>query len=68
MLLSASFAAPAGAEMPTTKVGKPAVCALATDMTAPGESSIAVLPLAGQFGWPSVASRMNFGFEIGQPC
>ena len=47
--------------MPTTNVGKPAVVAAVTAATAPGVSSLFVLPLAGQLGWPSVAITMNLG-------
>ena len=59
-MLSAISGAPP-AEMPTTNVGMPAVFAAVTAATAPGVSSLPILPVAGQFGWPSVASTMNFG-------
>src|SRR5262245_50213614 len=66
-MLSAISGAPP-AEMPTTKVGIPAALAAVTAATAPGVSSaIVLLPLAGQFGWPSVASTMNFGFWSASP-
>ena len=48
--------------MPTTNVGIPAVAAFVTAVIAPGASSADMLPDAGQFGWPSVASTMNLGF------
>src|SRR6185312_7049098 len=61
-------------EMPTTKVGKPAILAALTAASAAGESSGIMPPgsipplvppipaLAPQLGSPSVASSRNFGF------
>jgi hypothetical protein len=50
--------------IPMTNVGKPAVSASATDCTAAVASEAFVSPMAGQFGAPSVASRMYFGFVL----
>ena len=61
-MLSVIVGARRRSEMPTTNVGNPAVFAAVTAATAPGPSSSLIWPLAGQFGWPSVASTMNFGF------
>src|SRR6188508_3371142 len=64
---SAYSAALPAVEMPTTNVGMPADRAAATAAIAPGVSSFAAFPLAGQFGWPSVASTMNLGFVSVRP-
>src|SRR5579863_2506208 len=71
-----SSVATAGATLPTpaTKTGKPAAAAWVTAITAPGESAAPAPPprrppvAPPQFGNPSVARRMNLGFESVRPC